>query len=312
MMKFLGLDKYFKKHKTKEIKELRDEMQTARSKIDALLNSIEGVYPSFENLKTAVDKKNKQDALYEVRNIGRWSPRISGKEKKEIESIQDLDEDIKIHFPELHAHILKSQNEVQVYINEAFIKNFPRYFGGFSKLLRKENVAWEQVSKDLEKIRQKIQGLVAALKFLKDNLDVQGARKKHYAEDMANVHKKLIFMYLRDNQDNIREALDKSLNELKSLLEAKGKNAPGLYYNLRLSTNGLLIELHLHEQIIFLYVIPYVRFEENQEGFYVKLEYGRSYDPSRRAYFSIKDKYYDDLSMFLEELVRAIEGYYEI
>ncbi len=313
-MNILSLKKFFRLYKSKSVKELREEMRTARDNVDALLKSVEGIYPSFERLQTAVNEENKENALYEIKQIGRWSPSIGKKEKREIISIKDLDEDIKLSYPELHQHIMKSQNEVEIYVKDIFIKNFSRHFGDFSKLVTgvksKGLQGWEQVNTRCFTIKSSIGGLVTALKNLRDNLDIEGARKKHYAEDMTNIHNKLISMYLRDNEDNVKELLRSYFeSHNKSLLKKYGRDIlmkkGWVNCTVNFQEGMLVIRLETGwDASVSFHLSPYVRFENNQEGFYVS-QTGNSGKSSPRI-GSITGVY-EDLNLFIEKFIEQYQ-----
>ncbi|MBT6995023.1 hypothetical protein HN953_00155 [Candidatus Woesearchaeota archaeon] len=285
-----------------------------------------------------MEKGDSDSVGQSIKNIGRWSPSINRKEKKEVKYIEELEEDIKTHYPEMNQDIKKAQEQVVILFEDVYIKNFSRYFGQFKKKLKQDSVKDE-----FSEIMTKIRGLNAALQHLIHVLDI-----KEFMEDRETIHKKLAGMYIVDNKNKIMDAInsfiDKKNKEIKSAVTSD-------YYQYKLKiieedqktvmkklvlrnlhaakSQKLLLSVGLfkegdsepstHFAEFAISIIPYVRLSENKEGFVVYFGYfnskpvleglkdwKRKYDPIEAV--KHEKEYYEDIGSILEAFDKFLSG----
>lgn len=292
--------RWVRKQERLTINSLRDEIKKSKKSVDKLKSSVLGVFPFFEEIEKSIPAGDYNSIQENIRFIGRWSPRMSRNERREIEAIQELEEDIKLTYPELYHEIFERQKAVLIFFKNTMIKNFSRYLGKFKAQVSKKNT--NEIYLKFRDIITEVRGLIGALERLSDSLDIERFRREFYSEDFDKVHAKLATKYLEEKESDIKELFaEVTEGYFKNIRPHIGINSQ--FYADRLQINITISGTSSRlSQFLKVAIQPYARLAEKKEGFIISFE-GTGFDLGK------KYKYYlEDIYQIEKLLENAFEG----
>ncbi len=214
------------------IKELEENIKDLKDDWKSEFDAVVGEFGRFEELITAIENKNKGSAVSKLKNMKRYSKRISNFHKKVSSDLDDLKSHLILFYPELVPDISDIQFKMQIY-DDFFILYFSRYSGLLdTKAIEgiiNPNKGNKSSSFNIEKIqgiKTKFENWVALLNELSELLSKMSNLGKYFREKFASkfipVQKNLAFYYLRDNasliEKSIKGVLDSVTGEFKKSL----------------------------------------------------------------------------------------------